>query len=50
VAGGRGGRDGAASFRLPGDDLQPLKARILLMLALAVTSDPGEVRRILSEY
>jgi L-asparaginase len=50
VAGGRGGRDGAASFRLPGDDLQPLKARILLMLALTVTSDPGEVRRIFGEY
>jgi L-asparaginase/Glu-tRNA(Gln) amidotransferase subunit D len=47
VAGGRGG---ATSYRLAGDDLQPLKARILLMLALTVTSDPGEVRRILSEY
>jgi L-asparaginase len=49
VAGGRG-RGGADSYRLAGDDLQPLKARILLMLALTVTSDPAEVRRILAEY
>ena len=49
VAGGRG-REGAAAYRLGGDDLQPLKARVLLMLALSVTNDPAEVRRILSEY
>jgi len=50
VAGGRGAADGPGAYRIPGDDLQPLKARILLMLALAVTTDPSEVRRILSEY
>lgn len=50
VAGGRGGREGAAAYRLAGDDLQPLKARVLLMLALAATNDPAEVRRILGEY
>ncbi len=50
VAGGRGGRDGADSYRLAGDDLQPLKARILLMMALTLTTDPAEVRRILGEY
>lgn len=44
VTGGRG------AYRIPGDDLQPVKARILLMLALSVTSDPDEVRRIMREY
>jgi L-asparaginase len=43
--GGRGG-----GFRLNGDDLQPIKARILLMLALATTKDAVEVQRILREY
>jgi L-asparaginase len=42
--GGRGG------FRMNGDDLQPLKARVLLMLALATTQDPAEVQRIIREY
>jgi L-asparaginase len=46
VAGGRGGN----AYRLSGDDLQPLKIRVLLMLALAATSDPAEVRRVLGEY
>jgi L-asparaginase/Glu-tRNA(Gln) amidotransferase subunit D len=43
--GGRGG-----GYRLNGDDLQPVKARILLMLALATTKDPVEVQRIFREY
>jgi L-asparaginase len=43
---GRGGPTGRAS----GDDLQPVKARILLMLALATTSDSNEVRRMFREY
>ena len=30
-------------------DLNPQKARILLMLALSRTSDPAEVRRIFAE-
>ncbi len=35
---------------IPGDDLQPEKARILLQLALAKTSKPEEIRRIFDEY
>ena len=46
--GGTGGRSG--SRRIGGDDLQPVKARILLMLALATTSDPAEVQRMFREY
>ncbi len=46
--GGSGGR--AGSRRIGGDDLQPVKARILLMLALATTSDPAEVQRMFREY
>jgi len=46
---GGGGR-GGASRRIGGDDLQPVKARILLMLALATTSDPVEVQRMFREY
>jgi len=32
------------------EDLQPVKARILLMLALATTSDPAEIQRMFMEY
>jgi L-asparaginase len=32
------------------DNLNPQKARILLMLALTRTRDPRELRRIFSEY
>ena len=35
---------------IPGDTLNPQKARILLMLALTKTSDPKELRRIFGEY
>ena len=35
---------------VPADNLSPQKARILLMLALARTSDPDELRRIFSQY
>jgi len=35
---------------LPTDNLSPQKARILLMLALARTSDPAQIARIFSEY
>jgi len=45
VGAGRGG-----SLRIQGDDLQPVKARVLLMLALATTTDPVEVQRIFREY
>lgn len=43
---GRGG----ANFRLAGDDLTPIKARILLMLGLATTSDGVELQRFFREY
>ena len=35
---------------IPGDNLSPQKARILLMLALTKTHDPTELRRIFAEY
>ena len=35
---------------LPGDNLNPQKARILLMLALTKTRDLNEIRRIFKEY
>jgi L-asparaginase len=36
--------------RVAGEDLAPVKARVLLMLALAKTRDPKEIQRIFSEY
>jgi L-asparaginase len=57
IAPGRGaGRRGTAAdnnerqFRIAADDLPPVKARILLMLALTKTQDPAEVQRIFTEY
>jgi L-asparaginase len=41
---------GRASLRINGDDLYPVKARVLLMLAIATTTDPNEVARIFREY
>jgi L-asparaginase len=35
---------------IPADNLNPQKARILLMLALSRTRDLREIRRIFSEY
>jgi L-asparaginase len=35
---------------IPADNLTPQKARILLMLALSVTGDPAEIRRIFAMY
>jgi L-asparaginase len=32
------------------EDLAPVKARILLMLALAVTKDPAEIQRMFTQY
>lgn len=49
-SGSAGAGRGGTSRRIGGDDLQPVKARILLMLALATTSDPAEVQRIFREY
>jgi L-asparaginase len=36
--------------RIAAEDLAPLKARILLMLALTKTSDPAEIQRMFIEY
>jgi L-asparaginase len=36
--------------RIAGEDLAPVKARVLLMLALAKTHDPAEVQRMFAEY
>jgi L-asparaginase/Glu-tRNA(Gln) amidotransferase subunit D len=35
---------------IPADTLNPQKARILLMLALARTSDVDQIRRMFEEY
>ncbi|MEZ5317866.1 MAG: asparaginase [Vicinamibacterales bacterium] len=45
TGGGRGGQP-----RIGGGDLQPVKARVLLMLALATTNDVSEVVRMFGEY
>jgi L-asparaginase len=37
-------------FMLGSEDLAPVKARILLMLALAKTQDPAEIQRMFLEY
>jgi L-asparaginase len=59
IAGGRGGRGrGGANAPVPddirrriaGEDLAPVKARVLLMLALTRTADPAEIQRMFSEY
>jgi L-asparaginase len=46
IAGGRGGR----GFAVAGEDLAPIKARVLLMLGLATSKDPTELRRMFAEY
>lgn len=49
--GGPGKRRGtAAPQRVMGEDLSPVKARILLMLALTRTRDPLEIQRMFKEY
>jgi L-asparaginase len=47
---GASGDDGTRAFRIAADDLPPVKARILLMLALTRTQDPAEIQRIFTEY
>jgi len=37
-------------FRIAAEDLAPLKARILLMLALTATKDDSEIQRMFAEY
>src|SRR4051812_12293376 len=57
IASGRGGRGRGGApppeetrRRIAGEDLAPVKARVLLMLALTRTSDPGEIQRVFTEY
>jgi L-asparaginase len=49
TGGGRGGSD-APMMRISGEDLTPVKARILLMLAIATTTDGREIQRMFTEY
>jgi L-asparaginase len=37
-------------YRVFANDLAPLKARVLLMLALTRTSNPTEIQRMFGEY
>ena len=39
-----------SAYRISGEDLAPLKARILLMLALTKTTDGEDIRRMFREY
>jgi L-asparaginase len=41
---------GPGDFRIAAEDLGPLKARILLMLALTKTKDGGDIQRMFTEY
>jgi L-asparaginase len=57
IAAGRGGRGRGGEpppedvrRRIAGEDLAPVKARVLLMLALTRTSDPAEIQRMFTEY
>ena len=40
----------AFARRISAEDLAPIKARILLMLALTKTDDPAEIQRMFEEY
>jgi len=46
---GAAGQPRRASY-VAAEDLAPVKARILLMLALAQTQDPAEIQRMFTEY
>jgi len=59
IAAGRGGRGGADApppppeeqrRRIAGEDLAPVKARVLLILALTRTKDLAEIQRMFTEY
>ena len=47
---GSGRISGSRGTTIAGEDLAPIKARILLMLALTETEDPVELQRIFREY
>ncbi|HSL22526.1 MAG TPA: asparaginase [Vicinamibacterales bacterium] len=40
----------APALLIAGEDLMPVKARVLLMLALTKTKDPAEIQRMFTEY
>jgi L-asparaginase len=42
-------RDGDTPI-IAGEDLMPVKARVLLMLALTRTSDPADIQRMFLQY
>ncbi len=46
----RGRGSSAPRFQIQGEDLEPVKARILLMLALTKTKDGAEIQRMFTEY
>jgi L-asparaginase len=50
IAAGRPRPGTAPVYTIAGDDLMPVKARILLMLALATTNDGRAIQRMFSEY
>jgi L-asparaginase/Glu-tRNA(Gln) amidotransferase subunit D len=41
---------GGGRLLIAGEDLAPVKARVLLMLALATAADPSEIQRMFVEY
>jgi L-asparaginase len=48
---GNGDRSyGQLGYRVFANDLAPLKARVLLMLALTRTTNPAEIQRMFTEY
>jgi len=48
--GSQGSEGGSGRYRIAAEDLAPLKARILLMLALAATKEDAEIQRMFTEY
>src|SRR5687768_6728606 len=50
IAAGRPRPGTAPVYTIAGDDLMPVKARILLMLAIATTQDGRTIQRMFSEY
>jgi L-asparaginase len=52
IASGRSGRDARAEpmLRIAAEDLAPVKARILLMLAIAAKADGAAIQRMFTEY
>ena len=51
-SGSAASRDGSAPprLRISGEDLAPVKARILLMLALGATRDVNDIQRMFGDY